>query len=238
MGRFHRLAIRDHRPWRAALGFGLALVLIAVVTAVMFWNEVSTTLGALAETRAERKALLARVETLARENADLKAELTILRRQAQVREEAYQRVEADLARQGKRIGELRDEVRFYRGIFTRSLKDETLGVHGLRLRAGGVDGAYGYRLVLTHMGKGDNVVTGSLELRVRGEYEGQARLLDAGELGQGGTTQFKLKHFKQVEGDIKLPAGFVAREVEVTVRAGKKGAMRVDHSYDWSKVLD
>lgn len=238
MGRFDPLAIRAHRPWRTALWFALLLALVLVAAAALYWRELGDTLGALAESSLVRRDLARHVDELSAENTRLAAEVAILRREIQVKGEAYRMVEADLAAQGLRIAELRDEVQFYRGLFKRSLETATLGVHGLRFQAAGGEGAYGYRVVLTHMGKGDNVIEGAMDLRLTGRLEGQRHTIEAKDLGAGARQEFKLKHFRQLDGRILLPPGFEPQQVEVSVRAGDEDSIHVDHSYQWSAVVD
>lgn len=216
----------------------MVLVLVLTAAAALYWRELGDTLGALAQSTTERRDLARHVDELSADNDRLAAEVAILQRRIQVKGEAYRAVEADLAAQGRRIAELRDEVQFYRGLFKRSLETETLGVHGLRFRPAGGDGAYGYRVVLTHMGKGDNVVQGAVALRITGMLEGERHTIDAGDLGADGHREFKLKHFKQLDGRILLPAGFEAEQVEVSVRAGDKDSIHVEQSYQWSTVVD
>ena len=238
MSRFNRLAIRDHRPWRTALAI---LVLLAVVLAgagIVYWREVGQALGTVAESAAQRRVLNQRVEQLAARNESLAAELAVLRRQAQVRQESYAKVTEDLLRKDNRIAELEDELRFYRGIFSRSLKDGSLGVHGLKLWPVDDAGSWAYRAVLTHLGKGDNVIEGSIALRARGVVGGSPQVLGADKLGDGASTAFRLKHFKQLEGLIRLPEGFEPTRVEVLVRTGEEGDVSVDQDYAWSEVVE
>jgi len=235
-----QLVIKQHRPLRKAL-LGVALgvaALLAVAVAFDFghWQQVlagSVSAGRQGELRRELKRLR-------EENGSLRFELTRLERAAEVDAASRRDNQRQLVAMQKEVAELKRELAFFRDVMGATEVESQTQVKGVQLESLTTRGYFTYRLVLTHVDKDDKVAEGRLRIGLSGSLRGEQKALEFAELVDSGPAElpFKFKHFRLIEGTLKLPEGFVPRELTVDVfnTAPARGA--VSETYDWAAVLN
>lgn len=231
------LVVRPHRPWRLWLLLALLPLLLAAVArgALEYGREQAALDFSVLEARNE--GLQKRLGELEAENRGLRERTVVLERTAQVDRRAHDEVRADLdALQGE-IAELTEELAFYRGIVSPGEVEPGLRVQELLLTPGG-DRFYRYRLVLTQVLNHDRRAEGRVALRVEGFEGGEAARYPFEELGGGDNPRFGFKYFQNIEGDIRLPAGFSPTRVVVDVKPSGKGKKKrrpkpFSRAFDW-----
>jgi hypothetical protein len=232
-----KLVIKPHRPvWRvlawSAVVSGVTLV-VAVALDVGHWRY---SLGMTAA-----NSYLSENHALKDENEDLYVAIQRLERGREIEEQERRELQQVIQGLRTEISELHQEIDFYRGVVA-AADDQAAGprVEGLRLAAFDENGRYSYRVVLTHVSKEDRYVEGSLEIRVEGNASGAPASLDLRDLAEAGADQlsYKFKHFRRLEGIIRLPEGFTAEQVHVALL--DKGSRRpvFDATYNWVDLVN
>ncbi len=233
-----RYVIYERSPRRRTIKLALLAALLAV--AAYLGSEYGRVDAAadISRTTAERNALRQRVDTLSRENADLREKTAILERAAQVESQAYTHVNKDLRDLQDQILDLKEELAFYRGIVTTSGKTRGLAIQSFKLEPNGKGGEYRYKLVLTRAMKNDKVTRGLVSLTVSGEQGGSPRELTLSDLTGQGQAELKLnfRYFQRLEGQLALPKGFVPHRILVSVTTTGKKRSRVEKTYDWLRL--
>ena len=169
------------------------------------------------------------IEELRRQNA-------LLETSRKIDEEAYRQVEGKLSALQNEILQQREELAFYRGI----LADQETGlrIQGLELIAGETAQMFSLRLVLAQAMRATRRISGSIDLRVEGQRDGQPASLDLAALGVTGErrralTSFSFRYFQNLEADLALPEGFAPERLVVTLKPNGSKAEPQEKVFEW-----
>ena len=168
----------------------------------------------------------------------LSQRLAILERSAQVKSQAYEQVDTQLAQLQRQILDLKADVAFYRGIVSEDKDDNRVRIQRLVIEQDGSERDYRFRVVLTRGNQDDKVVNGMLSLAVDGEQDGERVRLALEQLVgfPMARLQFSFKHFQRLEGRLHLPERFVANRVVIQVDVANSADKPVRESFAWSVV--
>lgn len=235
-----KLVITPHRPVRKAL-ITLALV-VSVILALgvaLDYGHWKSILAGMVST-GEKRTLLQEVVSLRRDNERLRDELARLRREQEINQYARKDNHEQMVRLQAEIADSRKEVEFYRDVVGATGVDPGPRVKGLQVRSLEGPGRYSYKLVMTHVNKDDRMAEGRLQFNVRGEQDGKRKNLSFKELFESGpnSLEFNFKHFYLFEGTLKIPGGFVPRQVQVGVVEKARRNSVHEQTYDWASVLN
>ena len=105
-------------------------------------------------------------------------------------------------------------------------------VQQLRITPGTAANQFVAHLTLMQGGKPDTTVAGIVGVRVMGQLNGAASVVD----GVGATAKgaISFKYYQAVDYQIALPAGFRPATVQVTVRDGRPNGITATQSFPWS----
>lgn len=235
-----KLVITPHRPVRKAL---ISVALLAAVTLAILvaldyghWQSIARA----TVSTGEKRSLLEEAVALRKENAALHYENTRLRRATEIDGHARREHHEQLVRLEAQIAALSREVEFYRDVVGATEVNAGPRVNGIQIKALEGDGRYAYKLVMTHVSKDDRTAEGLLRVDVRGEFEGQRKALGFDEIVESGpgTLGFKFKHFHLFEGTLKMPPGFVPRQIHLAVQEKSRRRSAHEETYDWAAVLN
>lgn len=237
--------IRRRRPWRSA--FVLLLLMAMMAGGVyQFYERDRVSLDAglarleekLNETRKDNSSLREKINTLEDENSGLQEKVAVLERGRQVDAKAYAKVDEHLKKLQSDNLALREELAFYRGIVS---SDDSRGVsiQAFVVKREGSTDAYRYSLVLTRNMRNGKVISGTVNLSISGEMNGnlkQLALKDVSNTVTGGLA-FEFKHFQRLEGRMRLPRGFVPHRVYVKVHTPDNRPSNLEKTFDWSRAV-
>lgn len=229
-----RLVVRSHRPWRARVLTGIALLLLAVAGFGLY--EFGQVQGGYNRLQAQARfgEFNEQVESLEAENAALRAKVALLETSRQVDREAYEQVEASLADLQAQIQSQREELVFYRGIVSPEDGRSGLQVQELEILPGDGERTFLLSLVLIRAIKHDRRVNGVVNFVIEGVANGTARSLSMSEVGQpGDPVEFNFRYFQDFEREIVLPEGFAPRKIHVEVAPRTRGVAAVTRTFDW-----
>ncbi len=178
--------------------------------------------------------LSASIELLEQDKADLKDRLALVQRASQVEGQAHQKVKSDLTLLQQEIFELREEVGFYRGIVAPRESAEGIRIYQFKLEKSSDDNLYFFKLVLTQVKKNQRFIRGVANIIVEGAQKGLPKVLEFKKISvdKKKSLRFKFRYFQKIEGYIRLPDGFVPKQILVEVNPRKKKSIR--SHFDWS----
>ncbi len=233
-----RMVVTPHGAWRRPGTWLLALLLLALLAAGMFYlGERSVGFDRLA-LGGELGQVQARLAALQQERNSLRDKVAALERTGRVDGEAYAGVRDQLRNlQGENL-ELREEIAFYRGIVAPGEAGTGLGIQSLDFHSAGAPRVYHYKLVLTQVLSRRDAVHGRISVSVNGLLGGKPVSLGLEQISpkHEKSLAFAFKYFQKFEGDVAFPQGFKPQGVQVVVDPAGRGRDKVTRHYDWSAL--
>src|SRR5439155_156196 len=104
---------------------------------------------------------------------------------------------------------------------------------------GSQPGAYHFDLVLVQAARQEHRAKGRAELRFIGRDTVAQRSLSLPDLAQGTSDlTYSFRHFQELGGEFRLPAGFRPARAVVTLMPEGGGNPHVEEEFDWAKIYD
>lgn len=225
--------VAQHHPWRHRLLIGGAL-LGAVVAGWGFYAYGQFQGGYdVIEASKQRLALHGKIRELESERDQLRVQVAALQQGQVIDQQSYGTVRGDLKQLQEEILELRKEVEFYRGIAAPTERQGGIAIQSFKVQPVGESGLYRFELVITQVLNNDNNVAGNLRLMLEGAVNGQSRRIDFSEISPNRSVKssFRFRYFDKIGGDIRLPSGFIPRNVHIEVTAN--GRKSVEKNFAW-----
>jgi hypothetical protein len=218
----------------------MGLPALVIMLVLIGWQlyDVGKLRGAteLAELRTENYALGQVIKKTTRENKEMLERLAILERSSQIDQQAALEVKSALGQFESELQAAREEVEFYRGIVAPDNVNPGLRIHRFALEPGLVAGEFHYDLVLTQLKHNDQLVSGVVDWKIAGTQEGVPVGLELAGVSDPQVRQlkFRFRYFQDLTGIIRMPVGFLADYVELTVRPeGNDGQSPVVQKFNW-----
>lgn len=177
-------------------------------------------------------------ETLTRTD-QLQQDVADLQRGRDIDRQACLDVQKSLAGEQQEVASLREQLAFYRGVVSPQALQSGLHVNELRISAGSQPGGYHFDLVLVQAARQEHRAKGRAELRVIGRDATAQRSLGLADLAQGGgDLSYSFRHFQELGGEFRLPAGFHPSRAVVTLMPEGADRPHVEEEFDWAKIYD
>ena len=228
------LAAGDRR--RQILLGVIIICIVAVLWVVYEFGQIRAGHNSF-QAREEVGELARQLEKYAGQNDELRRQIALLETSRKIDEEAYRQVEQKLSGLQDQILTQREELAFYRGI----LADQETGlrIQGLELLDGESRLTFNLRLVLAQAMRATKRISGSIDLRVEGERDGEPVVLTLADLGIEGEqrkalTTFSFRYFQNLEADLVLPEGFSPARLVVTLKPNGSKAEPEEKAFDWA----
>jgi transposase-like protein len=167
--------------------------------------------------------------------AELRQQVTTLRRSDQISRNANVELQATLAEREEEISGLRADVAFYERLVGSTGQRRGLNAHEAVFTPESA-GTWHYTITLTQNLNRGAISKGTMRFAVDGVRAGKLASLKWEELLQkpGAPGQpFSFRYFEQLEGSVMLPPGFTPQRVRVQLSANGGGN---DQVFDWSET--
>lgn len=230
-----QLIVREPMPWRqrvllAALGLTLLVGFFGAFeygrsrAGYDFWGGV-----------AERREFSARIDTLERENKELRNKLAA----AETERLSLNRERAEVARN---IGELQAQVSrqeqqlaFYKGIVTQGANPAEVRIQRIRVEPGAGAGRFRLKIALVRPVQSDSLASGTAVVQVDGQQNGLPVRLELRQMTDPPVTslQYSFRYVENLDTDLTLPIDFRPERVTVELRSSKKGADPLVQTQVW-----
>ncbi len=231
--RTSELVVKPRQPFRTkvlAAAFGVVMTLVVVAGVYRYGLNRAGFEFALASKTQSR--LQDRIDTLTKENQDLRETLARAERSQQMNETAYAELNQTLKQSAKEAVRLREEISFYKNILSPDNKIPGIRVQSLEIKPGDRDATFHYKLVVIQALKHDRQVRGRASFEISGLQAGKDTVLEfPGHNGK--QISFNFKYFQDIEGDFDLPAAFEPHRIKVTVTTIGRDGKTVEREYPW-----
>jgi hypothetical protein len=145
----------------------------------------------------------------------------------------HEQVGMEIAELQAQVDRDRQDLAVYRGVIAPATgAGSSMQVQQLRITAGPAANQFVAHLTLMQGGKPDVTVAGIVGVRVTGQLNGAASVVDGVGTTPKGAISFK--YYQSVDYQIALPAGFHPAAVQVSVRDGRANGITATQSFPWS----
>jgi hypothetical protein len=192
----------------------------------------------LAQGFARLQSGLNHVQALEQERNELRRELVMVKRAAEVDREAFVAVREQIKQlQDERL-KMEEELTFLRGIVSTSSKKQVLRVQNFKLEPGLEAQQFSYKFTVSQVINSGSVVKGKIELAITGLQGGQAKLLKLEAVSDEKLNNHKMRfrYYQNVEGKLHIPAGFKPATIKIDVIPSSSKLKSVSESYNWSPI--
>lgn len=214
-----RMRVRTHIP------LPLRLLAVGALVAAGLWlaNWVYDTglrLAGFEKSQAEKtlRMLSERVSLLEKENAQLRADSARLRQELEIEQATAKNLAATLKTLQEENAGLKEDAAFFRNLLSPAATAAGVNIYHAKLERNPLlPGEYRYRLLLLNAGPRDQEFVGRVELLVSGSHDGRpVTVVEPESPGQAGIP-VRFRYYQRLEGTVRLPAGTVAKSVQVRV---------------------
>lgn len=227
------LVYRPSTLWLATL----ATVVAVLVAAYLSYDYGRRSAGdELQELQEQRRVLEKDAERLEQDNRELQERIAVLERSSEIDRRATLEVRSDFAGLQEQLAEVRRELAFYRSIVSPGEAKAGLRIQEFRLEPGVEADRYLYSLTLVQVKRNERYVRGVVEINVEGLEDGMSKVLPFSQLIQGDTKvlNFKFRYFQHFEGEIRIPANFEPRSVNIRLAPRGKGQPpAIEETMEW-----
>jgi hypothetical protein len=227
-----RLVVRLHDPRRFRIVVAICVLLALTLGVGLFELGQRTGGYSLLSSDQRRQALRAEVVRLRVETQQLKDELARIRTSSDVDREAQALLMSSLAESETKVGELQEELAFYRRIVAPSDGQAGPRVQTFEVTSGGMENAYRLKFLLVQSPQRSGRAQGTLDLSLRGTLRGVEASMTLQELAAE-PLAFEFLYFQDLDLELILPEGFEPQAAEIELRTGRNSAQAVSASFPW-----
>jgi cell division protein FtsB len=176
-----------------------------------------------------------RIGELEKERVELIGQVAILERSSQIDREAARQVQGELKKFQEQRARMEEELTLLRNMLSSKKERGKLTVQRFKLEPGAAQGSYRYRFTVSQNVRSDKEIEGWIFFAVDGVENGEPRWLPLRDITQSkvGKVKMRFKHFQEITGEIRLPAGFTPRKVIVEAKPNDKNLPQVKQRFDW-----
>ena len=133
------------------------------------------------------------------------------------------------------IGELRQQLAFYRRLMDASSSEQGLEVADFEILGAKSPDAYRFRLLLTRPTEQGDWISGNVRLTVTGQQAGKERVLSLPQVMDldAYPLEFRFRYFKRLSGSLTLPAGFRPLRITVRLASQDEKGLEVERTFVW-----
>ena len=232
-----RMVVVPHRP-RQRVVFTLALLAGVLVSALGGWAYGYYTMLLTQQTeQAAREDLITELETTEAENADLRRQLAILDRASVMDQRANEEVQSTIRTLRERVGQLEQDVVFYRQVVSEDTQDTGLMIGALDIGATALPERFSYKLVMRQEdADGDTFLIGHVNFNLVGTLNDEQMIYPLREVSENEEQldiRLRFKYFQNIEGELALPEGFEPDRVQIAAVSVEPVEKTINQDFSW-----
>jgi hypothetical protein len=236
-GKTHKgYRLRAHDPVRRVLLALLAVVLLGVAAAAIYWAGYQSANGITARERSQLQELKSRASYLTIRNQELTDQAARLGRSGEIDREAARRVQKNLNEMEARLASLNEQVAFYRSIVSPGSDQAGVNLQHFEIQHAASGKGYSFKLALTQAMHHDARAKGHVSAEIQRLQDGKSHTLDLSKLAQINMS-FSFKYFQNFQGSFRLPSGFVPENIVISVRPSTRNLKGTEKTYAWNEAL-
>ena len=226
------MRVVSHHPWRQALNI-VAVILVCAGGALAGY-QLGRATSELDDT------YLGSVERLNETNQltieQLEAQLVEADLTREVDREATRALKEDIRVLRDQVAALTEEVTFYKSLMAPGEIAQGLSLRPPELVALEEPGQFAFRIVAQQEARKHSLLKGDLSAVLNGELADQEVSYSLAELSddlEPGKVPLRFRYFQSIEGELRLPEGFVPRSVDLVATATAPRKMEVREQFPW-----
>ena len=179
-----------------------------------------------------------KIKSLEEERDDLRRQLTMAQQSTEMDQEAIRAIKEQIKRfQDERL-KMEEELVFLRGIVSTGSDKKGLRIQKFKLTPGIEEGDFSYEFTVSLVIESGLVAKGKIYLTLQGLQDGQTKNLGLEKLTADKKTSHKMRfrYFQNVDGRLKVPAGFKPAKLTIEVKPEGKKLDPVTEAFDWPPV--
>ena len=228
----YQMVVVPHRPFYKGVVFTVFIAAVAAFSWLTYRYGFDEGIATRQDVVQEREQLRQQLQSSADLVREMRQEVASLKLGGEIDNQATEEVRQTVETLQNRIAELKEEVRFYKGVMIPNAGDKGLRIERLDLTRQGVD--VNYRLLLTQVVEKHDYIQGSVSIELlgrQGENETKYRFQDIA-AGESNSMRFRFRYFQNIEGMITVPGDFEPQRVTVTAQLSATGGV-LEKQFDW-----
>ncbi|MDA0688830.1 MAG: hypothetical protein O2948_09320 [Proteobacteria bacterium] len=232
-----RMIVVPHRPRRRAL-FTAAVLLGVLASALGGWAYgYYKTMLSQETIQADRAELLADLQTVQTENAELKRQIAILDRSSMMDQRATEEVQSTIRTLRERVAQLEEDIVFYRQVVSEETEDTGLVIGQFDISATAQAGRFRYKLVMRQEdADGDTFLLGHVNINIVGQQDNEQvvySLRDVSSDEDELDIRLRFKFFQNIEGVLELPEGFTPDRIQIAAASMEPVVKTLNQDFSW-----
>ena len=227
-------------PYRPGRRFALVTLLVLGLGAGAlggFMFGYTNTLRIQQSEQATQQELSEQLISTETENAELRRQVAILDRSSVMDQLASEVVQETLLSLRGRVGQLEQDVVYYRQVVSAEIEDTGLIISQLDIDATREANRYRYKLVLRQQdADGDTFLTGHVNVNLVGSQGEEQQILSLRELSAEQdelNIRLRFKYFQNIEGELVLPDNFVPDRLQVAAVSVEPVGKSINQDFSW-----
>lgn len=232
----YSMRVVPYRPWYRAGIACLLFVLIGGAGWFTYQYGLQRGLALRTEVVEERSKLNRQLEEREKLVESMRQEIADLKVGGEVDSRATEEVRQTVESLQGQIAELREEIRFYKGVMLPNVEEKGLRIERFNLTDTGEPDRFGYNLLLAQVVDEHDFIQGTVEIEIVGtELDGNEKSLSLDQIDaeSGDSLGFKFRYFQNIEGVFTIPRGFEPVEVVVSAQSSGSSNDTREKSFQW-----
>jgi hypothetical protein len=149
---------------------------------------------------------------------------------------SMEQLRQEILQSEEQIQMLGQQISFYQSLMDPSPQQRGVYLESLDIKPANAQGEYQYNIIVAQRSSNHQRVSGYVNLQLIGASEGEvSQTISLAELTEDqDTLPLGFKFFQQLDGNIRLPEGFIPSRVRVVVQINGDNAPRVYETYEWN----
>jgi uncharacterized membrane-anchored protein YhcB (DUF1043 family) len=230
-----KLVIQQQKP---PIWFMLWGLVVVAALALCFYIGRYISVGEREEAVQRSKELQTQLDTYQEAYNKANQELVTQPQHAKVDSLSNKQLIETIKQLQEKQAKLSQELAFYRGIMAPELAQKGLSIAEFDIRKGKKERVFWFKLVLTQASRQEQFLKGSTRLIVKGKSAKTGKFVshNFNDLGSFDEKHFKFtfRYFQNIEGEVRLPKGFVAEKVSIVAKTkGLRKEQVAERDFDW-----
>lgn len=232
-----RMVVVPHRPRRRIL-FTAAVLLGVLASALGGWAYgYYKTMLSQETIQADRAELLADLQTVQAENAELKRQIAILDRSSVMDQRANEEVQSTIRTLRERVAQLEEDIVFYRQVVSEETEDTGLVIGQFDISATTQAGRFRYKLVMRQEdADGDTFLLGHVNVNIVGQQDNEQIVYSLRDISSDEDEldiRLRFKFFQNIEGVMELPEGFTPDRIQIAAASTEPVVKTLNQDFSW-----
>ncbi len=232
-----RMVVVPYQPMRQIVTTLILAMLVAFAcVASFYWGHLQG-LGEQSQAIVERDQLLVERVDTTRKGQESYQQIANLELAARVDQSAEEQLRQQVVVLKQELAEVEERVSFYRGLMSPNEAGKKISIGNVSVKATDIERRYTYKVVVQQIAAKHAVISGAMRVNIIGHNADNAvlsvPLYQLSEQIENEDIRLRFKYFQNIEGEIILPEGFMAKEIEVVVTSSGKKPAKVEKRVGW-----